>query len=234
MNSLTYFASGLNRLGNHNNLWIIAAVLQFLSNKALADQNFVDANMYGRLAGVFWILASLRLYVELHKTSTPIHPMHLTLLIGSILFFLSYCVIVPPNEKAEAALSTIRWMVIVGCLMFLCGATFTNGTYPSKIPDPKNAEGEVFIDKYKGVVVRTGALCFMVGATLGAYAQTITDNPSLKNNISYASAGFLIAGASLWWGNHSFVGGLGEPVPQTKPTASLLSAKSSTYFTTSI
>ena len=158
---------------NHEFVWAAAAVFQIVTNHRVS--NGESPVEYGTIAGLLWVLAAVRMYVHMKLLDVPTHPMDYLLLVGGVLFTLSYNV--PEN--------LVKPLVVIGALCFLCGATFTSGAYLTSETAKMNH------------AVRIGAYFFMIGASCAVWGATVRD-PEAANSFMVGSGYLLLTGAVIW------------------------------------
>lgn len=177
---------------DHSTVWVVAAVLQLVSNILLEEGNTEEATNFGIAASVFWILATLRFTHQLVKPESVYdYTVNLTapaLLIGSCLFLASYLV-TPDPDTLITDLAWVWSLAFFGALFFVvaAGNTLLNEVTPD-------------------FWIPLGAFCFVVGAALTMVSMymnitTKTSPADLKKSslLPYLSAVFLVIGALSWF-----------------------------------
>ena len=177
---------------DHSTVWVVAAVLQLVSNILLEEGNTKEATNFGIAASVFWILATLRFTHQVVKPkSVEAYFASIAapaLLIGSCLFLAAY-LFTPDPDTLMTDMALIWGFAFFGALFFVvaAGNTLFN-TVTSDFWTP------------------LGALCFVVGAALTMVSMymnitTKTSPADLKKSspLPYLSAVFLVIGALSWF-----------------------------------
>lgn len=207
---------------NDSYIWLIAAVLQLVTNIMLSSGKVDPGLNLGRAAGGAWILAAL-----VHGGVTPGHaktPIEYLkrffspalLLIGGILFLASYLIPVPLDDaqKTAEALRNIDVVALAGAACFFLAASIT-------VFRSLKLSGNSWLVKY-------GAACFAVGAG-AVIAQQILKLANVQmpdevaKGLSIGSAVPLVIGALVW--TVMFGKGLREKPVSTK-SQTLLSENS--------
>ncbi|RPF82158.1 MAG: hypothetical protein CBC65_001050 [Rhodothermaceae bacterium TMED105] len=216
-NKLVYIYNKLVHIGLDNStFWVIAAVLQLVSNHLLVQKEMESATTTGIAAAVFWILATLRLtqqtsgitvqtfdaFKESVKSSNKVVP--ICLLLGSILFLVSY--LIKPNtediDKMVKDLKMIWGIAMAGGFFYVvaAGTTFK----------------DTFWDKVVPRLVPAGAACFVLGALLTMVSMLMNITNNSQSGLAYASALFLVLGALCWKINNIKT----PPAPAAEPSSS--------------